>query len=56
MEYIDISGIGETEKYLSFEINSIELGGKEYRNQRIAVAYKNFGDYDCILYKDFVKG
>ena len=56
VEYIYISGIGEGDKYLSFEIDSIVVGKKVFINQRIAVAMKNFGEYDCILHKDFVKG
>lgn len=56
IEYINISGIGEGDKYLSFQIDMMSIGGCEYNNPRIAVAMKNFGDYDCILHKDFVKG
>lgn len=56
INYIDISGIGSGEKYLSFEIDEMRVAGIKYLGARIAVAMKNFGDYDCILHRQFVKG
>ena len=45
-----------TEKYLTFLVDGLEVNGEIYQNVRLAVAVKNFGDYDCILHKDFVRG
>ena len=52
--YIDIVGIGKTEKYLSFILDSIEIDNKKFECQRVAVAMKYFGDYDVILNNDFI--
>lgn len=56
LEFVEIKGIGGGEKYITFVIDSLEVGGVKYPMTRVAVAMKNFGNYDCILHKDFVGG
>lgn len=55
-KYIDIKSIGHEEKYLSFVVDCLEVNGNKYNNSRVAVAMKNFGEYDLILHKDYVGG
>jgi len=56
IQYINISSIGQANKYLSFEIDKMLVDGVVYSTPRLAVAIKNFKDFDCVLHKDFVKG
>lgn len=56
VSYIEISGIGNGEKYLSFVIDKMIVNGCNYLRPRIAVAMKNFDNYECILHKEFVGG
>ena len=54
ISYINISGIGSNEKYLSFVIDNIIVNGCSYKSPRLAVAMKNFNNYDCILHKQYI--
>jgi hypothetical protein len=56
VKYIDIQGIGKTQKFLSYNVDFFEIEGLKFENARVAVAMKNFGEYDCILHKDFLRG
>ncbi|MBE5736499.1 MAG: hypothetical protein E7356_04030 [Clostridiales bacterium] len=53
--YITIGGIGDNDKYLSFVLDEMVIMGKVHKSARVAVAMKNFGDYDCILHRDYLK-
>ena len=52
---IEINGIGGGEQYISFVVDCLEVGGVKYPKTRFAVAMKNFGEYQCILHRDFVR-
>lgn len=54
--YITIKGIGSGEKYLSFVMDCIEIEGKKFSDQRVAIALKNFNEYDVILSNEFIGG
>lgn len=54
MSYIRIDGMSKGKDYLSFVVDKLKIGNNEYYNKRIAVARKNFGEFDCILSKDFI--
>lgn len=56
VEYLEISGLGKGKEYLTFEVDSMCVNGKIYNLPRMALAMKNFGDYECILHKMYVKG
>lgn len=49
IKYINIDGVSKGKEYLSFVVDNLAIGGSEYKDQRVAVAYKNFGEFDCIL-------
>ena len=55
-KYLSVSGVGKSEKYLSFVIDNMMIGKRNFKCPRIAVAMKNFQDFDCILHKDYVEG
>lgn len=55
VKYIDISGIGREEKYLSFVVDKMDIDGRVVNKPRLAVALKNFGDYECILSENIFK-
>lgn len=54
--YINIEGISNGEKFLSFIVDKIEIKNKIFNNVRIAVSMKNFENFDCILHHDLVGG
>ena len=56
VDYINIGGIGEEEKYLTFKIDKMEVNGRIFVAPRMVLAMKNFGNYDCILHRQFVEG
>lgn len=56
VEYIPIAGLSQSKKYLSFLIDKMIVGGVEFSYPRIAVALKDFGEYGCILHRQFVRG
>lgn len=56
VQYINIVGIGNEEKYLSFVVDILQVNGETITSPRLAVAMKNFGDYECILSSDIIKG
>lgn len=56
ISYIRIDGMSQGKEYLSFVVDKLKIGSIEYHNKRVAVANKNFGEFDCILSKDFIGG
>lgn len=56
IDYISIAGIGKEDKCLTFVIDQMIVNGVKYDRPRLALAMRNFGDYGCILHKNFVKG
>lgn len=56
VKYIKIGGVASGREYLSFVVDKLAIGNSEYRDQRIAVAYKNFGEFDCILSSGYIGG
>lgn len=48
-KYINISSVSNTVKCLSVEIDELQIRDKIINNPVIAVAMKNFENYDCIL-------
>lgn len=54
IETIYITGLGEKEKFLTFNVDKVTIKGKEYRNARFALVMKNFENYECVLHKDYV--
>lgn len=55
VEYINIAGIGSGSRYLSFVADSINIDGNIVERPRLAVALKNFGDFECILSGNLIK-
>ena len=56
VDYISIGGIDENKKYLSFKIDNLIVNNESFRNQTVAVSYKNFDAFDCILNSRFIGG
>lgn len=56
LEYIDICGIGEARKYLSFLVDNVAVGGTNYKGTRFALTWNDLGDYDVILNSEFMGG
>ncbi len=56
VEYIDIGGLGATNKYLSFVLDFIEIDGRMYKSPRFALSWKNLGEFEIILHSEFVGG
>jgi len=56
VEYINIEGLSNNEKYLSFVIDKICVDKKEFNNVRVAVTLKNFENFDCILHNNLIGG
>lgn len=56
IQYIQIRGIGNEENYLSFVVDGLNINGKMVNYPRMALTLKNFGDHDCILSGDIIKG
>ena len=54
IKYIDVGGIGNSEKFMSFVVDKIIVADKEFGDVRIAVATKNFDNFDCILHSQYV--
>lgn len=54
IKYIDVGGVSRKEKLLSFVVDKIKLDNREYCNQRLAMAYKNFDEFDCILSSSYL--
>ena len=54
-EYINIAGIGKSEKYLSFVLEYIEIDNMKINSPRFAIMLKTFGDYDIIISNDFIR-
>lgn len=48
-EYIDIKSIASASKYLSFRIDKMIVDNNEYEDVVVAVALKNFNNFDCII-------
>lgn len=56
MEYIYIRGLGKSDKYLSFVLDSVEVDGVKYPLQRFALSWKKIGEFDVILHSNFIGG
>lgn len=56
LNYIDIGGLSAKEKYLSFTIDKVIVEKNIFENVTIAVALKNFDNFDCILHSNLVGG
>ncbi len=54
IEYIDISGVGDGAKCLSFVADYLEVEGRKIEGARLAVVWKSFGDFEMVLHKDCV--
>lgn len=54
IKYIKIGGVASGQEYLSFVVDNLAIGDSEYKDQRVAVAYKNFGEFDCILSSGYI--
>lgn len=49
LKYVQIGGIAKGKEYPSFVVDKLVISDKEYLNQRVAIVFKNFGDFECIL-------
>ena len=47
--YIDVRSIATSGKYLSFTIDQLVINDQVYENATVAVALKNFKNFDCII-------
>ena len=56
MSYINISSLNKSERYLAFTIDKLIVEKDSFENVNVAVAIKNFEDFDCILSESFVGG
>lgn len=54
--YIEINSLSKGQKYLSFRIDKLVIESTEYDNVYMAVAFKKFENFDCILNSKFVGG
>ena len=55
-KFVEICGLGETKRYLSFLVDKMEIGECCLTNVRFAVVLKNFKNFDVILNKNsFIK-
>lgn len=54
IKYISVGGITTKERLLSFVVDKVVLGGREYYGQRLAVTYKSFDEFDCILSSNYL--
>lgn len=52
--YIDIKSISSSTKYLTFTIDKMIINNCEHENVDIAVALKNFNNFDCIINSNFL--
>lgn len=55
-EYISVRGIGNEEKYLSFTPEKIIINKKEIVRPRLAVSWRNLGEYELVLHNDLIGG
>ncbi len=55
VEYLKIDGLENGREYLSFIIDKIKIGERVFNDQRVAVAMKDFKDFDCILHSCFLE-
>lgn len=53
LKYVQIDGISNGKKYPTFLVDKMIIDNIEYTNQRVAIAFKNFGNFDCILNSGF---
>jgi len=56
MAYINIASLESECKYLTFTIDKMMIEKNTFENVNVAVALKNFDDFDCILSSEFVGG
>lgn len=56
MSYINIASLESECKYLTFTIDKMMIEKNTFENVNVAVALKNFDDFDCILSSEFVGG
>ena len=54
IKYISVGGITTKERLLSFVVDKVVLGGREYYGQRLAVTYRSFDEFDCILSSNYL--
>lgn len=54
--YIDVSSLSTSTKYLSFTIDKMIINDQEYENVVLAVAMKNFQNFDCIINSSLMGG
>ncbi len=54
--YISINTLSKSAKYLSFTIDKLIINRKEFNNAVVAVAIKNFENFDCILNSNLIGG
>ena len=47
--YIEIKSLERACKYLAFKVDKIIIDDKVFDNSIVAVALKNFDDFDCII-------
>lgn len=52
--YIDIGSISSATKYLTFTIDKMIINNFEHENVDVAVALKNFNNFDCIINSNFL--
>lgn len=48
-KYININGLKNNGKYLSFIVDKILIEESSFSDVRVAISYKNFNKFDCIL-------
>ena len=56
MKYIKIGSIDGSTKYLTCMIDAMKVNDVIIYHPYLAVAYRNFGNYDVILHKDILEG
>lgn len=56
VKYIHIGSLSKSQEYLSFTIDKLFINKKICENAVMAVALKNFDNFDCILHSDCVGG
>lgn len=54
--YIEINSLSKGQKYLSFRIDKLVIESAEYDNVYMAVAFRKFENFDCIINSKFVGG
>lgn len=56
LNYINIRGLSAKEKYLSFTIDKVIVESHIFENVMLAVALRNFDNFDCILHSNLIGG